>query len=143
MGKQDVHRRRMLTLSKVSMCVGLLGLLAVTIIGVLQLRWSKQSPQQPPTVKIIIVHTQDKTGSQPTQTGSGAQKASSSGHAAQTPAKSAEPVQAVQLKEPTGSSTTTPEAPVRPLHPKSKKPNVRIIPNSTSTVPPKESDPSK
>lgn len=139
MRKQDVPRT-MLTLSKVSVCVALLGLLVAIILGILQIRGRKQSPGQPSTVKTIIVHTQDKTGSQPAQVVSPVRKATSESHAAQIPAKSAEPVQAVHLNEATGSSTTTP---IRPLHPKSKKPNVRIIPNSTSTVPPKESDSSK
>ena len=142
MRKQDVHRK-MLTLSKVSVCVGVSGLLVATIIGILSIRGSKHPAQQPPTVKTIIVHTQDKTGSQPSQVVSPVRKATSESHAVQTPAKSAEPVQAVQPKEATGSSTTTPKAPIRRLHPTSKKPKVRIIPNSTSTVPPKESHSSK
>ena len=134
MRKQDVHRK-MLTLSKVSVCVGILGLLVATIIGVLSLRGNKHPAQQPPTVKTIIV--------QPSQAVSPERKATSESHAAQTPAKSAEPVQAVQPKEATGSSTTAPTAPAKRLHPKSKKPNGRITPNSTSTVPPEESGSSK
>ena len=122
MRKQDVHNRTMLAVSKVSLCVGLLGLLTAIIIGVLQIRGNKHPAQQAPTVKTITVHTQDKAGSP-------VQNASSESHAAQAPAKTAEPVQAVQVKEATGSSTTTLKAPIRGLHPKSKKP--------------KESDPSK
>ena len=129
MRKQDVHRK-MLTLSKVSVCVALLGLLTAIIIGILSIVGSKHPAQLPPTVKTIIVHTQDKTGSQPSQTVSPLRKATSESHAAQTPAKSAEPVQGVQPKEATGSSTTTPEAPAKRLHSKSRKP-------------PKESDSSK
>jgi cytoskeletal protein RodZ len=133
MGKQEVYRT-MLTLNKFSLCVAVLGLLVAIVIGILQLQRSKQSRQQPPTVKTTIVHTQDKTGSQSSQVVSPVRKATSESHATQTPAKSAEPVQAVQVKEATGSSTTTP---------KSKRLKVRTIPKSTTTVPPKESDSSK
>ena len=142
MGKQEVDRT-MLTLNKVSVCVGLLGLLVAIILGILQLVGSKQSRQQPPTVKTITVHTQDKVGGEPAKAPLPVQKASSGSpvtQSAKAAPKVAEPVQEVQLKEATGSSTTTP---IRRLHPKSKKPNARIIPNSTSTVPPKESDSSK
>ena len=143
MGKQEVYRT-MLTLNKFSLCVAVLGLLVAIVIGILQLQRSKQSRQQPPTVKTTIVHTQDKTGGQPATAGSPVQaptKAAEPVKAAkqnqpqmQTPTQTETPGQASQPKEPAGSSTTTP---------KSKKPKARIIPNSTSTVPPKESHSSK